>query len=558
MRYDVCVFGGCSLDMMFYADENNRYREIADKLVPGGKGANQAIAAARAGAKVAIVTRIGKDKIGDEIFNNLQQNGVFTNNIEIVPGLKNDCAKIYIDNITKDNTIVRETGAIDSFDVEMVKKYAPVFLNSKIVVAQMKAPKEVSEALINFCYENKKTLIVTPCRPEKLRIDENNNQELIDKISFITANRKECETIFNTHNIDECLKKYPNKLIVTLGDEGIAFFDGVEIQHIKAVDVSNILDTTGAGDTFNGNLAYCLTHGYDLKSAIERAQYASAMKIRVETAQQGMPYKEELDNFIREYNLKSRFYAEEFDLAYAGIMEAYELIKDKKITRINTKDDKSFVTESDLIVEKVLIDKIRSRFPNDNFVTEETNNQNKITNRTWVIDPIDGTTHYMKNSIFWAIQLAFVDENDVQFAIIYLPRLQEIYYASKGNGTFLNNKKIVINKPTEISKCIVEFCGTVSKNYEEKKKMFELLLNSENKIANFMHINTCSVAFANLISRRTDCLILSSKKVWDVLPGIMMCKEAGLTAMNYGNLNIYTNNLDIVSSIINDNGEIIA
>ena len=296
MKYDICIFGGCSVDLMFYEKEDGTYNTNPDKIVPGGKASNQAVAASRAGAKVTIITRIGKDKIGETIYNNLKYNDVDTSNIEMIPNLKNDFSEIYIDLETKDNEIIRNTSSINSFTVDMIEKYKDVLLNSSIIASQLKVPKNVSDSLINFCYKNNKPIIVTPCNPDKLSLD------LIDKISIITANQKECENIFKTTNIEECITKYPNKLIVTLGKEGIIYHDGTNIVRLPAILSDNLKDTTGAGDTFNGNLAYCLTHGYSLKDAIVRSQYASSMKVQVPTAQAGMPDKEELDKYVEDFN----------------------------------------------------------------------------------------------------------------------------------------------------------------------------------------------------------------------------------------------------------------
>lgn len=551
MKYDICVFGGCSMDMMFYGREDGSFSDKPDKAVPGGKAANQAVAAARAGAKVAIITRLGKDKVGASIVDNLQYNGVFTNNVEMVEGLNNDCADIYIDPVTKDNEIIRKAGAIDSFSPGIIERYKDVLLSSKVIVAQLKVPKEVTVELIEFCHKHKKPLILTPCRPDRLKISEGNNAELIDKISFITANQKECETIFGTSDIEECVRRYPNKLIVTLGTEGVMYFDGINIIRIPAIEVSDIKDTTGAGDTFNGNLAACLTKGYDLKSAIIRAQYASAMKIQVETAQAGMPYEAELDEFIQKYNLDKNQYSAEFDLAYQGILAAYERIKEMKVTKVQAKPDKTFVTEADLIVEEVLINAIKKRFPDDNFVTEESNSQNEVVDRTWIIDPIDGTSHYMKDSIFFGIQLAFVADGEIQFSIVYLPKVNELYYASKGNGVYLNHKRITLKEPVDVSQCTVEFCGSLHKKTEEKRKVLEFLMNSEERVANFMHINACCWAFANLVSGRTDALVLSTIKPWDIIPGMMLAKEAGMDAITIGTQNLFTNNPRLAKVIVN-------
>ena len=378
MNYDICVFGGCALDSFYYKNELGEVPEVPSLIVPGGKGANQAVAASRAGAKVTIITKLGKDDKGQKILENLVYNGITTNNVELVEGLQNDCSNIIIDNITKDNEIIRFAGAIDSFTPDMIEKYKNVFLHSKIVVGQMKVPKEVSVELINFCYDNDIPIIITPCRPKRLSICDEGNKELIDKITYITANRSECETIFGIDNIEECVSKYPNKLIVTLGDDGIMYHNGIEIVRVPAVHTENVVDTTGAGDTFNGNFASFLSRGFNLREAIVKAQYASSMKIQVKGAQDGMPYEDELDKYIVNHLMQDNDYTREFDLAYNAILKANDKIKKKKILNVRVKEDETFVTESDLLIEKMIIDDITDQYPEDNFVTEEFNNKNTI------------------------------------------------------------------------------------------------------------------------------------------------------------------------------------
>ena len=137
MKYDICVFGGCALDSFFYKNEAGEVPESPSLVLPGGKGANQAVAAARAGAKVTMISRLGKDNIGQKILENLVYNNITTNNIELIDGLQNDCSNIIIDEKTKDNDIVRFAGAIDSFTPDMIDRYKKVLLNSKLVVAQL-------------------------------------------------------------------------------------------------------------------------------------------------------------------------------------------------------------------------------------------------------------------------------------------------------------------------------------------------------------------------------------------------------------------------------------
>ena len=139
----------------------------------------------------------------------------------------------------------------------MIEKYKSVILNSKIILSQLKAPKEVC-----------KELILTPCRPEKLDISIEENKKLIEKISIITANKKECEKIFKTSDIEKCVEMYPNKLIVTLGKDGVMYHNGIKVVKMPALEIEEVKDTTGAGDTLNGNLAASIINKYTLKTLL--------------------------------------------------------------------------------------------------------------------------------------------------------------------------------------------------------------------------------------------------------------------------------------------------
>lgn len=304
MKYDICVFGACSLDLTFFADMNGNYSENPDVIAPGGKGSNQAVASARSGAKTTIITRIGNDDIGSSIIDNLVKNNIDTSNVEVIDGLKNDAAYIFVNEKDKDNEIKRVAGAADSFTPDMVDTYKEVLLSSKIVLAQMKIPKEVSIKLINFCKENNIPIMLTPCRPKKLIYSDPENKELFDKVTYITCNRDEAITMFGTDDFDSLVSKYPNKLIITLGNDGLIYNNGSTTVRVPAPQKDIVVDTTGAGDTFAGNLACFISQGMSLEDAIIKAQYASGMKIREKTAQAGMPYIEDLEDFIKRSSTK--------------------------------------------------------------------------------------------------------------------------------------------------------------------------------------------------------------------------------------------------------------
>ena len=549
-KYDVCVFGGCALDQTYFQKEDGSYNDKPDALYNGGKGANQAVAAARAGAKVAFISKIGNDEIGMKILDNLKYNNIDVRGVEIVDGLENDYADIYIDIAEKDNEIIRHGNCIDSFTPDMVERNKDIILNSTIVVCQLKCPIEVTEALLEFCNKHNKKVILTPCRPKKLI----GRQDLIDKVSYITCNREECKTVFETDDIEACIRKYPNKLIVTLGSEGLIYFDGKNIAHLPRVDVE-VLDTTGAGDTLAGNLACQLSQGMDLMHSLRRGMFASTMSIQTKSAQGGMPYKEELDQFIERYRVKDFEYKEELELANNIVREANFRIKSNKEYSISVKEDNTLVTNIDVDTENFIIEEIKKKYPNDNFLTEENNPEGDLIDRTWVIDPIDGTSQFINNSDDWGIQMAFFDKGSIKFSVIYLPRKDEFYYAAEGQGAFLNHNRIYNRQDTRpLRQCIIEFSGRIEKELSSKVKVFlKLHEGSDRLVADFKYVNASCVAFTDIAKGVVSGLVLSTKKYWDIMPGLLICRESGikLYPMDFENkLSLLTSNENVKNQIL--------
>lgn len=309
---NIVVFGGCSVDYVYNQKTDGTYDSVPSKVTFGGKASNQVVACSRAGGKVSIISRLGgkglrEKEIAQEIIKNLKSNKVDVSNIEIDDNVVNDISRIKILS-NGENDIFRNTGAIDSFTVDMITKYKNEFKAADFVIAQAKVPQEVTKALINFCYNNKIFLILTPCRPLKLRFEN----EFIEKINLITCNYEECCKLFGNFKKDikgkeiycltesemvNALKKYPNKLIVTLGEDGVIYFDGKKVVKMSAIKVENVVDSTGAGDTLNGNLVASLAEGKDLKTSIKDGILASTYKIQFSGAQPGMPTKKQREKF---------------------------------------------------------------------------------------------------------------------------------------------------------------------------------------------------------------------------------------------------------------------
>lgn len=253
------------------------------KKVPGGKGANQAIAAARLGVDVGFIGCVGKDTDGDFLLNNFKNNGIDISNILI----KEDqlTGKAYITVCNGENQIIVISGANQEVTKEMID--VDTILNSQMVLLQLEIPIETVEYVIDVCYKNNIPVILNPAPAVKI------NQELLSKVTYITPNEIEAELIFETNDYESLVNKYPNKLIITLGGEGAIFKDNEGIKRIPVREV-DVVDTTGAGDTFNGALAMSLLEGNTLAEAVRFATVAATIKTTKRGAQTGMPTYQEV------------------------------------------------------------------------------------------------------------------------------------------------------------------------------------------------------------------------------------------------------------------------
>lgn len=264
----------------------------------GGKGANQAVAASRLGASVSMVGTVGDDVFGEMLIQNLKTNNVDTNNVVISADTPSGSAHITL--LDNDNSIIYIPGANDDIDLTRIEDLIPTFKTMDIVVIQNEIPIEVIKKIIDVCHQMDLDIIYNPAPAESIEV------EYIDKVTYFTPNETEFNVIFPELTLEEGLKKYPKKMIVTLGAEGVAYYNSEEIINVSSYKV-NVVDTTGAGDSFNGALAYALSEGISLESSIEFANLVAAISIGKLGAQSGSPTLDEVkrsDSFEEEWNSK--------------------------------------------------------------------------------------------------------------------------------------------------------------------------------------------------------------------------------------------------------------
>lgn len=246
----------------------------------GGKGANQAVAAARLGAEVKMVGTVGTDEFGTLLLANLEKNGINTDNVERVTEIESGSAHITL--VDNDNSIIFIPGANNAFNEARLEPLKEEIKTVDFVIIQNEIPMAIITQLIDICDELGIQTIYNPAPAEQVE------RELVEKVTYLTPNETEFSVLFPGLTIEEGLRNYPNKLIVTLGSEGVAYFDGEEIINVPSYQVP-VTDTTGAGDTFNGAFAYALSKNANLTTSIRFGNLVAAISIQKFGAQGGMP-----------------------------------------------------------------------------------------------------------------------------------------------------------------------------------------------------------------------------------------------------------------------------
>ncbi|MCI2773853.1 ribokinase [Staphylococcus petrasii] len=251
---------------------------------PGGKGANQAVAAARLGQDVHMIGRIGNDTFGEDIFQNLKNNQI---NVEHVKPTEGPSGTAHITLADNDNSIIVVPSANNEVTPDYVQEALASTQPGDIVLLQQEIPAETVETAVKYCYEHDVISILNPAPYREI------SDDVLEQVTYLTPNETESENMFEG-DVDGALERYPDKLIVTLGELGAVYHNGLEQVEIKGFK-REVKDTTGAGDTFNGALAVGLQKGYDLAEAVTFANLAASYSVTGMGAQGGMPTFEDLE-----------------------------------------------------------------------------------------------------------------------------------------------------------------------------------------------------------------------------------------------------------------------
>ena len=259
---------------------------------PGGKGCNQAVAIARLGGKVNFISKIGKDAYGKLALETLKKNNINTENIIQDEKLQTGVAGILVDKQSGKNAINVIVGAPNSLKISEINNQINLIKNSKIFLTQLEIPKDVTLHCLKTAKENGCLTILNPAPASEI------SKEFYSYIDYFTPNETEAEfytgiKITNEKEAKQAADKLINlgikKIIITLGEKGLFYSDGQEEIHLKASSVKAI-DTTGAGDAFNGALAFSLSKGKPIKACLELANKAAGLSTTKLGAGDAMPF----------------------------------------------------------------------------------------------------------------------------------------------------------------------------------------------------------------------------------------------------------------------------
>lgn len=286
----ITVVGSLNIDLTV---TTKKYPELGETIMGesfqtnfGGKGANQALAAAKLGGDVQMVGCVGDDSFGEDYKNHLTNAGIIVEHVETVTGVATGIANITVSE--GDNAIVVVSGANYKLTPEMIVEKEELIANSSVVVLQLEVPVETVEKVLEIANKHHVTSILNPAPFHELP------EKFLEMATYLTPNEHEAKGLMDSQYFSN---KYLNKLIVTIGAQGAAFYQDGKKQIVPAPAV-DVVDTTGAGDTFNGALAYFLDAGNRLEEAIRKAVYAASLSVTKFGAQGGMPTLGELEEFM--------------------------------------------------------------------------------------------------------------------------------------------------------------------------------------------------------------------------------------------------------------------
>lgn len=290
----ILVIGSSNTDMTVKSSHLPAPGEtvMGDRFVmgPGGKGANQAVAAARLGGDVTFICKVGRDVFGEKAIEGYRKDNIDTQHI-MLSDLPSGVALILVDG-GGENSISVAPGANGDLTPADIESKADVIRSADILILQLEIPVESVEKAVSIAKEAGVYVILNPAPAKRLP------EELLENVSLLTPNQSELEILTGIKGdvragLDALVERGVGEVILTLGSKGSMVYSGGEPVLIPALKVDAV-DTTAAGDTFCGALAVAISEGKSLTDAARFATCASALTVQKMGAQVSIPYRKDM------------------------------------------------------------------------------------------------------------------------------------------------------------------------------------------------------------------------------------------------------------------------
>ena len=303
----VVVLGGINMDLVSMME---RFPQAGESVVgsrfltyPGGKGANQAVAAARMGARTAMVGRVGDDLFGPQLVASLEASGIDVSGISVSPGVSSGIAVIDIDGSAQ-NRIIQILGANDTCGPDEARAVTRSLIRASTVLLQLEGSLDLSMQVASDAASQGKRVVLDPgpVRPEPLR------EEFFQYCHVFTPNETEAQALLGFPVVDPdsaeraarwLVDRGVELAIIKLGAQGAYYATGGGGAYVPPFKVEAV-DSVAAGDAFNGALAVALAEGQEIPQAVRTASAAGALAVTKTGAQDSMPTRAEVEALLRE------------------------------------------------------------------------------------------------------------------------------------------------------------------------------------------------------------------------------------------------------------------
>ena len=302
---DIVILGVFVADTAYRASRQPKIGEtiIGNEfsLGPGGKGSNQAVAAALAGGNVHFISRLGKDDFANMAISLWEKSGI-TPHVTQYSDSYTGAAYIFIEDKTGNNAIIVSPGAAANINDDDITANKELIQGSRVFMTQLEQSLDAAGTALSFAKDGGAITILNPAPAQPL------GENILKLCDFVTPNEIEAEQITGTpvKSINDAeiaagklLEKGASAAVITLGEQGALFKDNNQIIHQPSYEVGPVVETTGAGDAFNGGLAVALAEEMPIDKALRFACATASISVTRQGTAPSMPDRHEIDTLIR-------------------------------------------------------------------------------------------------------------------------------------------------------------------------------------------------------------------------------------------------------------------